>query len=268
VRAGWVVALIGVLLLVSWLHHRPGRSALADTGQSAAPSKAGRSTSSSGERREYSGPPSAVSGTGSALNTPEAIAADARRDGPNGEPRIFENPQERSELVRGAPPKDLNGRFRYYFDGVSMTRPEDGSCKQPLLALLLVVQNLQAERVTAIRGKFTISKSAAAGDAATAAGADPGGISFRADIIGPFSNKHGGYVYAKAYAVPAEVFGDASGLERFLAGGTTKLKVWFAPEVLYFADDTQYTSTWGKAAAEREIQSCAGTEGAHKLFPR
>jgi hypothetical protein len=69
----------------------------------------------------------------------KAFEAEALRGGPNGEPCICENPQEKAELSRGGSPKYMNGQFRYYPVGVAMAEPAQTGCRKPLLAIRLAV---------------------------------------------------------------------------------------------------------------------------------
>ena len=127
--------------------------------------------------------------------TEKAIAAEAMRGGPRGEPRIFETPEELNELSRGASPKYMNGQFRYYLANVAMMQPQ-GECKTPLLAVNLAVENLHGMPTVAIYGEFTFTQVVGGdGSAMTETVATP----FHANILGPFSNKQGGLVYATAF---------------------------------------------------------------------
>lgn len=194
--------------------------------------------------------------------TAEALAAEVRRGGPNGEPRLFENAQELADLMRGAPTTFMNAQFRYYLVGVTLQRPQ-GDCKTPLLAINLVVENLHGTPATAIRGEFRFSRIATSDATAAAEGT---AVAYQADIIGPFSNKHGGFAYATAYA---EVKDPATDQERWATIATTaaqRLKVWFKPDTFYYADGRQYGRLSGWSPAQRDVASCGGGEGSQALF--
>ena len=104
---------------------------------------------------------------------------------------------ELDELSRGASPKYMNGQFRYYLAGVSVVQPQ-GECKRPLLGdQRWRSRTCTAARRSAIYGEFTFSRSVG-GDGSSLT--ETVGVPYHADIIGPFSNKQGGLVYATAYA--------------------------------------------------------------------
>ena len=117
------------------------------------------------------------------------------RGGPRGEPRIFETPEEFNELSRGASPKYMNGQFRYYLASVAMVQPQ-GECKTPLLAVNVAVENLHGTPTAAIYGEFTFTQ-VVGGDGSSLT--ETVAVPFHANIIGPFSNKQGGFVYATAF---------------------------------------------------------------------
>ena len=218
------------------------------------------------ERAEYSAMPD---GTGPATQTystttEQAIAGEALRGGPRGEPRIFENAQEQAELARGASPKYMNGQFRYYLAGVSVAPPQ-GECKKPLLAIRLAVENLHGTPTAAIYGRFTFSQSVG-GDGSTLT--ETVAVPYRADVIGPFSNKQGGVVYVTAYAEQVDGYMDPKRWEQIAAVNPARLKVWFAPEAFYYADGTQYDQRVGNGPAAREARTCGGTEGAARAIAR
>ena len=208
------------------------------------------------ERGEYTDMP-----TGSqtySTTVSQTIAAEAQRGGPHGEPRIFENPQELNELSRGASPKFMNGQFRYYLAGVSVVQPA-GDCKQALLAVKLAIENLHGTPTTAIYGEFTFTQtSGGEGSGLTETVAVP----YHADIIGPFSNKQGGLVYTTAYLQQTDAARDPDRWGQIAAVNPARLQVWFKPEAFYYADGTQYAPRTGKIAAQREVLTCGGSEGA------
>ena len=89
----------------------------------------------------------------------------------------------------------MNGQFRYYLANVVMVQPQ-GECKTPLLAVNVAVENLHGMPTVAIYGEFTFTQVVGGdGSAMTETVATP----FHANILGPFSNKQGGLVYATAY---------------------------------------------------------------------
>jgi len=218
------------------------------------------------ERAEYS---AMADGTGPATQTystttDQAIAAEALRGGPRGEARIFEGAQEQAELARGASPKYMNGQFRYYLAGVSVVPPQ-GECKQPLLAIRLAVENVHGAPTAAIYGRFTFAQSVG-GDGSSLS--ETVAVPYRADIIGPFSNKQGGVVYVTAYAEQVDGYMDPKRWEQIAAIGPARLKVWFTPEAFYYADGTQYAQHSGNGPATREPVTCGGTGGASRAISR
>ena len=223
------------------------------TGATASARKAAPTTPH--ERREYTDMPSG-SQTYS-HTTDQAIAAEALRGGPRGEARIFESPEEMAELARGRSPKTMNAQFRYYLAGVSMVPPQ-GECKKPLLALRLAVENLHGAPTAAIYGEFTFTQ-VVGGDGSSLT--ETVAVPYHADIIGPFSNKQGGIVYVTAYLGQSDVR-DEERWSQIAAVNPQRLKVWFRPEAFYYADNTQYGVRTGKTAAQREVLTCGGSEGA------
>ncbi|MEO8310784.1 MAG: hypothetical protein ABI520_06395 [Caldimonas sp.] len=212
------------------------------------------------ERREYSDMPGTTQTY--STTTDRAIAAEAQRGGPRGEARIFETPEELNELSRGASPKYMNGQFRYYLAGVSM-KPPQGECKTPLLALNLAVENLHGTPTVAIHGEFSFTQVVGGdGSSLTEAVATP----FRASIIGPFSNKQGGVIYATAYLEQTDASRDPERWAKIAAVNPQRLKVWFKPEAFYYADGTQYAQRTGKIAAQRDILTCGGADGARSAL--
>ncbi len=212
------------------------------------------------ERAEYSDMP----GTAQTYSTTtdKAIAAEAQRGGPRGEARIFETSEELNELSRGASPKYMNGQFRYYLAGVSMKQPR-GDCKTPLLAVDVAVENLHGTPTIAIAGEFTFTQTVGGdGSSLTETVATP----FRANIIGPFSNKQGGVIYATAYLEQTDAARDPERWARIAAVNPQRLKVWFKPEAFYYADGTQYAQRTGKVAAQRDVLTCGGQDGARSLL--
>jgi hypothetical protein len=221
----------------------------------AAPSARRAAAATSHERREYTDMPAGAQTY--SHTTDQAIAAEALRGGPRGEPRIFESPEEMGELARGRSPKTMNAQFRYYLAGVSMVPPQ-GACRKPLLALQLAVENLHGAPTAAIYGEFTFSQ-VVGGDGSSLT--ETVAVPYHADIIGPFSNKQGGIVYVTAYLNQTDA-NDESRWSQIAAVNPQRLKVWFRPEAFYYADNTQYGLRTGKIAAQREVLTCGGTEGA------
>jgi len=213
------------------------------------------------ERGEYTDMPSAGSQTYS-MTTDKAIAAEAQRGGPRGEARIFETPEEFNELSRGASPKYMNGQFRYYLANVVMMQPQ-GECKTPLLAVNVAVENLHGMPTVAIYGEFTFTQTVGGdGSSLTETVATP----FHANILGPFSNKQGGLVYATAFLEQSDAARDPDRLAKIAAINPQRLKVWFKPETFFYADGTQYSPRTGKAPAQRDVLTCGGLEGARSLI--
>lgn len=212
------------------------------------------------ERREYTDMPSGTQTY--SHTTQDAIAAEAMRGGPRGEPRIFESPEEIAELSRGRSPKTMNAQFRYYLASVAMVPPQ-GACKKPLLAVNVAVENLHGTPTAAIYGEFTFTQVVGGdGSALTETVAVP----FHADIIGPFSNKQGGFVYATAYLEQSDALRDPERWSQIAAINPQRLKVWFRPEAFYYADNTQYGLRTGKMPAQREVMTCGGSEGGRALL--
>jgi hypothetical protein len=222
--------------------------------------KARKATAAPRERGEYSDMPG---GTQTYSTTTEkAIAAEAQRGGPRGEARIFENPEELNELSRGASPKFMNGQFRYYLASVAMMQPH-GECKKPLLALNLAVENLHGTPTVAIYGEFTFTQIVGGdGSALTETVATP----YHASILGPFSNKQGGLVYVTAYLEQSDASRDPERWAQIAAVNPQRLKVWFKPEAFYYADGTQYAQRTGKIAAQRDVLTCGGGDGARSIL--
>lgn len=213
------------------------------------------------ERGEYTDMPAPGTQTYSAT-TERAIAAEAMRGGPRGEARIFETPEELNELSRGASPKYMNGQFRYYLASVAMMQPE-GECKAPLLAVNLAVENLHGMPTVAIYGEFTFTQVVGGdGSGMTETVAAP----FHANILGPFSNKQGGLVYTTAFLEQTDPSRDPDRWAKIAAINPQRLKVWFKPEAFYYADGTQYAQRTGKVAAQRDVLTCGGLEGARSLI--
>ena len=228
--------------------------------RAAAPQPRTAAPASPRERREYTDMPS---GTQSYSHTTEkAIAAEALRGGPRGEPRIFESPEEIAELSRGRSPKTMNAQFRYYLASVAMVPPK-GDCKKPLLAVNLAVENLHGTPTAAIYGEFTFTQ-VVGGDGSSLT--ETVAVPYRADIIGPFSNKTGGFVYATAYLEPSDAVHDADRWAKIAAVHPERLKVWFRPEAFYYGDNTQYGLRTGKMPAQRQVMTCGGSEGGKPLL--
>lgn len=214
------------------------------------------------ERREYADMPTAPGTQTYSFSTEKAIAAEAMRGGPRGEPRIFETPEELNELSRGASPKYMNGQFRYYLANVVMMQPQ-GECKTPLLAVNVAVENLHGMPTVAIYGEFTFTQVVGGdGSAMTETVATP----FHANILGPFSNKQGGLVYATAYLEQTDSVRDPDRWAKIAAINPQRLRVWFKPETFFYADGKQYAPITGKVAAQRDVLTCGGLEGARSLI--
>ena len=212
------------------------------------------------ERREYTEMPT---GTQSYSHTVEqAIAGEALRGGPNGEPRIFESPEEMAELMRGRSPKTMNAQFRYYLVSVAMV-PAKGDCRTPLLAVNVAVENLHGTPTAAIYGEFTFTQ-VVGGDGSALA--ETVAVPYRADIIGPFSNKQGGFVYATAYLEPIDGIRDGERWTQIAAVNPKRLKVWFRPEAFYYPDNTQFGLRTGKMPAQRAVMTCGGNDGGKPLL--
>jgi hypothetical protein len=213
------------------------------------------------ERGEYTDMPAPGTQTYS-MTTDKAIAAEAMRGGPRGEARIFETPEELNELARGASPKYMNGQFRYYLASIVMMQPQ-AECKTPLLAVNVAVENLHGTPTVAIYGEFTFTQVVGGdGSAMTETVATP----FHANILGPFSNKQGGLVYATAFLEQTDAARDPDRWAKIAAISPQRLKVWFKPEAFYYADGTQYAQRTGKIAAQRDVLTCGGLEGARSLI--
>ena len=213
------------------------------------------------ERREYTDMP--APGTQSySMTTERAIAAEVQRGGRRGEPRVFETPEEMAELARGASPKYMNGQFRYYLANVVMMQPQ-GECKTPLLAVNLAVENLHGMPTVAIYGEFTFTQAVGGdGSSMTETVAKP----FHAHILGPFSNKQGGLVYATAFLEQTDSVRDPERWAKIASINPQRLKVWFKPEAFYYTDGTQYAPRTGKIAAQRDVLTCGGLDGARSVI--
>ena len=212
------------------------------------------------ERSEYTDMPTGPMTY--SVNTEKAYAAEAQRGGPGGEPRIFESHEEFNELSRGNAPKYMNGQFRYYLRNVTMVQPH-GDCKTPLLAVNVVVENLHGTPAAAIYGEFKFTQTSGGdGSALTTTVAVP----FNANILGPFSNKQGGFVFATAFIEPSDPARDSERWAQVAAVNPQRLKVWFRPDVIYYGDGTQYSPRTGKVTAQRDVLTCGGAEGARALL--
>jgi hypothetical protein len=212
------------------------------------------------ERREYTEMPTGTQTY--SHTTDQAIAAEALRGGPRGEPRIFESPEEIAELSRGRSPKTMNAQFRYYLASVAMVPPK-GECTKPLLAVTVAVENLHGTPTAAIYGEFTFTQ-VVGGDGSSLT--ETVAVPYRADIIGPFSNKTGGFVYATAYLEQGDAVHDADRWAKIVAVNPARLKVWFRPEAFYYADNTQYGLRTGKMPAQRTVMTCGGSDGGKPLL--
>ncbi len=217
------------------------------------------------ERVEYGG---AVDGENLHVDTAatpaaQAIEGEVLRGGPHGEPRIFENAQERAAQARGASPKYMNGQFRYYLAGLSMASSQDGGCRRPLLTVRLAVENLHGKAAAAIYGTFSFSESRSVDGSSQAM--ETIGDTYHADVIGPFSDKNGAIIYVTAQLQPTNSSLDAERWSRIVEADRARLRVWFKPEAFYYADGTQYASGSGNGPAKREVMTCGGTEGGVKV---
>ena len=219
------------------------------------------------ERREYSGPPGdgVRTDTHTATSNEKAIEAEAMRGGPRGEARIFENATEQAELARGSSPKYMNGQFRYYFAGLTLTKAGEGGCKGPGLAIRLAVENLHGTPTSAIYGTFTFAQSVGIDGSPMT---DTVAVPYRADIVGPFSDKRGGIVYVTAYAEQTDAYMDPVRWGQIAAIAPSRLKVFFKPEAFYYPDGNQYAARSGMAPATREPTTCGGGEGAIRALAR
>ena len=178
------------------------------------------------ERREYSNLPDGGPATQTySTSTEAAMQAEAMRGGPHGEARIFENAEEQAELARGHAPKFMNGQFRYYLAGVQLVQPQ-GECKTPLLAIRLAVENLHGAATSSIYGRFTFAQSVGGEGSALV---ETIAIPYRADIVGPFSNKQGGITYVTAYAEQADAFMDPGRWGTIAGTPPARLKAFFTP---------------------------------------
>jgi hypothetical protein len=228
--------------------------------QAAAPQPRKAGPTKPRERREYTEMPSGTQTY--SHTTDQAIAAEALRGGPRGEPRIFESPEEIAELSRGRSPKTMNAQFRYYLASVAMVPPK-GDCTKPLLAVNVAVENLHGTPTAAIYGEFTFTQ-VVGGDGSSLT--ETVAVPYRADIIGPFSNKTGGFVYATAYLEQSDGVHDAERWAKIAAIHPQRLKVWFKPESFYYADNTQYGLRTGKMPAQRAVMTCGGSDGGKPLL--
>ena len=213
------------------------------------------------ERREYSALPDgerAAAPAAAPADMARIVEAEARRGGPRGEPRVYENAQEQAELMRGASPKYMNGQFRYYLASVAIAPPQESGCRTPLLAIRLAVENLHGTATSAIHGTFTFARST--GD--ESAKSDPVGPPFVADIIGPFSERRGGTLYVTAYAERTGAAAEAAQWAEVAAINPSRLKVWFKPDTFYYPDGTQYEGRAGESRATREALPCGGADAA------
>jgi hypothetical protein len=214
------------------------------------------------ESREYSNMPSGAAVFANDVPVDKAIEAEAMRGGPNGEPRIFENPQEQAELSRGAAPKYMNGQFRYYLVGIAIAEPAQTGCSKPLLAIRLAVENLHRRATNAIYGRFSFTTGGASTGTPQRRIAPP----VQADIVGPFSDQRGGIAYVTAYAEQADRIKDEQHWRQIADASTSKIGVWFTPEVFYYPDGTQYAERAGSALTGRTVMTCGGAEGAAPAF--
>ena len=212
------------------------------------------------EHREYTDMPTGAPSYAHTVD--QAIAGEALRGGPRGEPRIFESPEEMAELSRGRSPKTMNAQFRYYLASVAMMPPK-GDCTTPLLAVTVAIENLHGTPTAAIYGEFTFTQ-VVGGDGSALA--ETVAVPYYADIIGPFSNKQGGFVYATAYLEPKDGIRDRERWAQIAAVNPQRLKVWFRPEAFYYPDNTQFGLRTGKMPAQRVVMTCGGNEGGKALL--
>jgi hypothetical protein len=212
------------------------------------------------ERGEYTDMPTGTQTY--SMDTEKAIAAEAQRGGPRGEARIFETPEELNELSRGASPKYMNGQFRYYLANVVMVPPQ-GECKTPLIAVNIAVENLHGTPTVAIYGEFTFTQTVG-GDGSSLT--ETVAIPFHANILGPFSSKQGGLIYATAYLEQTDAVRDPERWAQIASINPKRLKVWFKPEAFYYGDGTQYEPRTGKVKAQRDVMTCGGLDGARSLL--
>ena len=215
------------------------------------------------ERREYSDMPAGTRAGVESTTTAKAIEAEALRGGPRGEARVFENAQEQAELARGSAPKYMNGQFHYYLAGVSFVQ-QDGPCRSPQLVVRLAVENLHGNPTSVIRGRLTFSRSVSADGSSQMT--ETVAVPYSVDIVGPFSDKQGGIKYVTAYVDHVDAFLDPKRWTEIAAVSPQRLKVWFAPEVFYSPDGTQYSPLSGPGPAAREPMTCGGGEGATRAI--
>lgn len=213
------------------------------------------------ERREYSDMPTGLrlGGEVGTTATARVIEAEALRGGPHGEARVFENAQEQAEIARGNAPKYMNGQFRYYLAGVSFVQ-QDGPCRSPQLAVRLAVENLHGNATAVIRGRMTFARSSGVDGGAQMT--DVVAVPYAVDIVGPFSDKQGGIRYVTAYVDHVDGFMDPKRWAEIAAVSPLRLKVWFAPELFYYPDGSQYSPDAGQGPAARDPMTCGGGEGA------
>ena len=227
---------------------------------------AAAATAAPAERREYSSVPGGErAGTGShGVNLAQLIEAEVRRGGPHGEQRLFESAEEQDELLRGRSPKYMNAQFRYYLADAHVAQPAESGCQRPLLALKLAVESLNGNPTFAIHGRFTFSQVVGPEGAASAP-TETLGAPYRADIIGPFSDSRGGIAYVTAYLQTNDAYLDPARWSRIVEMNAARRRVFFAPEVFYYPDGTQYAQG-DRERAQRDVMTCGGTEGAVKAM--
>ena len=210
--------------------------------------------------REYSGAAEDVQPIigGDITKASHAIEDEVARGGPRGEVRIFEDFQEKVTLTKGASPKYLNGQFRYYLASVDLTQPKDSGCKYPLLAIRLAVESLHGTPTSSIYGKFTFTQTLEGTAKPTA---EPLGVPYYADLIGPFSEKQGGVTYITAYLSQTNSIIDVQNWGKIAAAHAARRTVWFAPEIIYYPGGDQYSQKTGRAPASRRVLPCGGDGG-------
>ncbi len=145
--------------------------------------------------------------------------------------------------------------------------PPQGECKKPLLAVRLAVENLHGTPTASIYGRVHLlpggRRRGLVADAKTVA------IPYHADIIGPFSNKEGGYRLRHRLARAGRCLARIpSAGQQIAAVSPQRLKVWFAPEAFYYADGTQYTSASATVPARHASQDLRRHRGRGPGDPR
>ena len=186
------------------------------------------------------------------------------RGGPRGEARIFETPEELNELSRGASPKYMNGQFRYYLAGVAMMQPQ-GDCKAPLLAVNVCgrepARHADGRRSTASSRSPRSSAATARRLTETVGVAVP--RRHPRPVLEQAGRRRSTRSRTSSRPTPSR---DPDRWAKIAAINPQRLKVWFKPEAFYYADGTQYAQRTGKVAAQRDVLTCGGLEGARSLI--